>query len=308
MGLVLSAAALVIMGLRMDEAPRVAQIWPLAAGAVAISFTWVLQGVVMWLLARPMADVRLTDMVQIYLAGAFVGGVSPVRGLEIPYEVYLMRRLGIAPGAGGAMIITRGLLNSTVVVIGAVAGVFFVSGFPEVGHLSFVGLALLLAVVWGGFTWVSRRRTEVNTDNTGAGWKERIGGFLRELRDGVRRIWREQPRVLAISAAIMVVYWGVRLSVGPLALMAAGWDGSWAPVFVAQMVLVSFVLPLAPTPGGSGAAELSFAALVSPFVAGGGVLLSGVLIWRVLTHFLQLVLGAYFTGRQLSKPSSTDIT
>jgi uncharacterized membrane protein YbhN (UPF0104 family) len=45
--------------------------------------------------------------------------------------------------------------------------------------------------------------------------------------------------------------------------MAVGWSGNWIPVVVAQLLLASFVLPLAPTPGGSGARELLISAEIA---------------------------------------------
>ena len=87
-GVVLSIAAFAIVGVRLDQTPQVERIWPLALGLVAAVITWVLQGLVMYLLAKPhLKSARLSDMVGIYLAAAFIGGISPVRGLEIPYEV-----------------------------------------------------------------------------------------------------------------------------------------------------------------------------------------------------------------------------
>lgn len=297
-GVVLSIAAFAIVGVRLDQTPQVERIWPLALGLVAAVITWVLQGLVMYLLAKPhLKSARLSDMVGIYLAAAFIGGISPVRGLEIPYEVYLLKRVGLPIGMGGAVVITRGLLNSTVVVLGAIVGLVFFSGRLEVGNLTFLGIALLLAAVWALITFIARRSRGQSKRESGSGWKVRVFNYLRELRDGFGKIWRSSPRILVISGLIMILYWIVRLSIGPLALLTAGANSdSWLAVIIAQTVLISFVLSLAPTPGASGAAELGFVSFVSPYVATG--VLSGALIWRVLTHFLQTIIGAYFVGRQ----------
>jgi uncharacterized membrane protein YbhN (UPF0104 family) len=77
-----------------------------------------------------------------------------------------------------------------------------------------------------------------------------------------------------------------------------GWSGGWTPVIVAQLLLASFVLPLAPTPGGSGARELGLAALLSAHVPE-GQLLSGIVVYSGLTYYLPVVVGALFAGRQL---------
>jgi uncharacterized membrane protein YbhN (UPF0104 family) len=69
-------------------------------------------------------------------------------------------------------------------------------------------------------------------------------------------------------------------------------------VIVAQLLLASFVLPLAPTPGGSGARELGLAALLSAHVPE-GQLLSGIVVYSGLTYYLPVVVGALFAGSQL---------
>jgi uncharacterized membrane protein YbhN (UPF0104 family) len=69
-------------------------------------------------------------------------------------------------------------------------------------------------------------------------------------------------------------------------------------VIVAQLLLASIILPLAPTPGGSGARELGLVALLSAHVPE-GQLLSGIVVYTGLTYYLPVVVGALFAGRQL---------
>jgi hypothetical protein len=92
----------------------------------------------------------------------------------------------------------------------------------------------------------------------------------------------------------------LRLSVGPLALMAVGWSGDWLPVVVAQLLLASFVLPFAPTPGGGGAREVGLAALLSGYVPE-GQLLSGLIVHTALSHWLPLIASAFFIGHELRR-------
>ena len=116
-------------------------------------------------------------------------------------------------------------------------------------------------------------------------------------------LWHPGYRATLIYGGVLtVVYWVFRLSLGPLALMAAGWSGDWLPVFVTQLLLFSLVLPLAPTPGGSGVRELGFAALMTASVPE-GQLLSGTIVYTGLTHYLPVIVGAFFFGRQLWKES-----
>jgi glycosyltransferase 2 family protein len=111
--------------------------------------------------------------------------------------------------------------------------------------------------------------------------------------------WRPGHRSTLVYAGVLTtVYWAFRLSAGPLALMAVGWSGEWIPVVAAQLLLVSFVLPFVPTPGGGGVRELGLAALLSGYVPE-GQLLSGLIVYTGLSHWLPLIASAFFAGHEL---------
>lgn len=297
-----------MISLQAKEMPQVTKVWPLFIAVGASVVAWTLQGVVSALLARPqLGSLRVLDMTRIYLAGAFIGGISPIRGAEIPYEIYLLRRLGLSAGEGGTVVVTRGLLNVIVLTAGAVGGLIFSSKLPKIesGHLLLAVLGL--GVIWATASFLIRRRAkraarQVET----TGWRASIRNFFQDMRRSFALLLRpEQRGIMIASVLVMIVYWAFRLSLGSLAMMAAGWSGDWVPVVLAQLFLSSFILPLAPTPGGSGATELGFAALLSAY-ATNSQLLSAVIIYAGLTHYLPTAVGAFFTGRQLWQGAASD--
>ena len=308
LGIILTVGAIVLVVSQTDHMPRVEKVWPLALAVGASLLAWVLMGVVSALLAFPnLKTLRVRDMVYIYLAGAFVGGLSPIRGLEIPYEVYLLKKLGLSAGEGSTVIITRGLLNITVIILATVGALIFSPKLPSIGSWKLLAAGLGIAVAWATITALIRRfRRRAGGGHEHRhyrGWREkvreRVVTFFGDMRKSFTLLWRAENRtVLVFSGLIMLFYWGVRLSFGPLALMAGGYSGNLIPIVVAQLLLISFVLPVAPTPGGSGAAELGFAALISSHVSG-NFLSSGVIIYTGLTHYLPVIVGAFFVGLYL---------
>lgn len=311
LGVLLTVLAVVVIAVRAEETPRITTIWPLALAVGASLVAWWLQGVISALIARPkLGHLRIWYMTRVYLAGAFIGGISPVRGAEIPYEVYMIRRLGLSSGEGSTVVVARGLLNVTVLTVGTVSGLFFADELPSIGSWKLLVAALAVGGLWALGTFLLRRRRSRRMANTVAtdeeaervqesGWREKIRFFFRDMWGSFALLWRRGYRkILVYSAVLMVIYWAFRLSFGPLALMAAGWSGDWAPVVLAQLFLTSFVLPFAPTPGGSGATELGFAAFLAAY-ATESELLSGVIIYAGLTHYLPTLVGALFTGPQL---------
>jgi glycosyltransferase 2 family protein len=307
LGVLLPAWVVVLIAVRVEEVPRVRSIWPLLAALGLSVVTWWLQGLIYAVLARPqLKNLRVGDMFRVDMAGMFVALISPIRGAELPYKVYLLKRRGLSAGEGSSLVVTRVLLDVAVLTPAALVGLPFYFELPEVqgSNLLFVGaVATVAAVVLIALRRV-RGRAAIRTSRlSGPGWQAKSGakisGFLRDVRKSCASYWRPGRRAtLVYAGALTTVYWVFRLSAGPLALMAVGWSGDWLPVIVAQLLLVSFVLPFAPTPGGSGARELGLAALLSGYVPE-GALLSGLIVYTALSHWLPLIAGAFFASRQL---------
>src|SRR5918997_5126565 len=144
LGILLTALAIVVIAVRTDEIPRVVSVWPLLAALGTSVVTWWLQGLIYALLARPqLKGLRVGDMFRVEMAGLFVALISPVRGAELPYKAYLLRRLDLSAGDGSNLVVTRVLLDAVVLTPAAlVALTLYSSVLPEVQNLN-----LLLAGV-----------------------------------------------------------------------------------------------------------------------------------------------------------------
>jgi uncharacterized protein (TIRG00374 family) len=310
LGLLLPALMIVLIAARAEEMPRVVSVWPLLAALGTSVVTWWLQGLIYAVLARPqLKGLRVGDMFRVEMAGLFVALISPIRGAELPYKAYLLKRLDLSAGDGSNLVVTRVLLDAVVLTPAAlVALTLYSSALPEVQNPNLLLAGLAAAVVLAAVTFLVRRsvrgRAGKRTSRLGgSGWQAKAGakisGFLRDMHRSFASYWRPGHRATLLYAiALTTVYWVLRLSAGPLALMAVGWSGDWIPVVVAHLLLVSFVLPFAPTPGGSGARELGLAALLSGYVPE-GQLLSGLIVHTALSHWLPLIASAFFAGHEL---------
>src|SRR5918998_2081241 len=144
LGILLTALAIVVIAVRTDEIPRVVSAWPLLAALGTSVVTWWLQGLIYALLARPqLKDLRVGDMFRVDMAGMFVALISPIRGAELPYKVYLLKRLGLSAGEGSNVVVTRVLLDVAVLTPAALCGLVLTSKLPEAygPNLVLVGLS-----------------------------------------------------------------------------------------------------------------------------------------------------------------------
>jgi glycosyltransferase 2 family protein len=307
LGLLLPTLVIVLVAARAEEMPRVVSIWPLLAALGTSVTTWWLQGLIYAVLARPqLKSLRVGEMFRVDMAGLFVALISPVRGAELPYKAYLLKRRGLSAGEGSNVVLTRVLLDAAVLTPAALVGLPLFIEFPEMqgSNVLVVGVVVIVAAV---VLFVRRRRPQGRAQKrtsprSGSGWRAKVGakisGLLSDMNRSFASYWLPGHRTtLLYAVALTIVYWTFRLSAGPLVLMAVGWSGNWLPVVAAQLLLVSFVLPFAPTPGGSGARELGLAALLSGYVPE-GQLLSGLIVYTASSHWLPLIASAFFAGHE----------
>jgi glycosyltransferase 2 family protein len=309
LGILLTAGSIFLITVKTGEMPQVVNVWPLFAALGVSAVTWWLQGLIVAVLAWPqLKSLWIADMFRIYMAGGFVWGISPIKGAEVPFEVYLLKRFGLSAGEGSTVVITRVLLDIVILTPAALGGLVLTSNLPDVGPPTLLLGGSIIAGLIAAIILLMRKRGRRKRGSReaspgGSGWRARgwakIYRFFGDMQRSLALFWRCRYRVTLIYGGILtVVYWAFRLSLGPLALMAAGWSGDWIPVIVAQLLLFSLVLPLVPTPGGSGAREFGFAALMAAYVPG-EQLLSGTIIYAGLAHYLPVFVGAFFAGRYL---------
>jgi uncharacterized protein (TIRG00374 family) len=308
LGILLTVLAAFVIAVRTDEIPRVVSVWPLLA-AVGISLaTWWLQALIYSVLARPqLKSPRAKDMFRVEMAGLFVALISPIRGAELPYKVYLLGRLGLSAGEGTNVVVTRVLLDGAVLTPAALVGLMIHSGSAGMQGLRLPVAAVVVAATLAAVACLVRRRVwrrpgGITPRPGGSDWRAKgraqISTFFANVHRSFASYWRAGHRTTLVYAlALATIYWVLRLCAGPLALMAVGWSDDWIPVVVAQLLLVSFVLPFAPTPGGGGARELGLVALLSGYVPE-GQLLSGLVLYTALSHWLPLIVSAFFAGHE----------
>jgi uncharacterized protein (TIRG00374 family) len=311
LGVLLTALAAVVIAVRADEIPRVVSVWPLLAALGTSLVTWWLQAVIYAMLARPqLKSLRVRDMFSVEMAGLFVALISPIRGAELPYKVYLLRRLGLSAGEGTNVVVTRVLLDGAVLTPAALVGLMLHSRSSGVQDLRLLVALVVIAATLAAVICLVRRSVWRRPGSTtsrpgGSGWQEKgraqVSTFFANVRKSSASYWRRGHRTtLVYAVALATIYWALRLCAGPLALMAVGWSGDWIPVVVAQLFLVSFVLPFAPTPGGGGVRELGLVVLLSGYVPE-GQLLSGLVVYTALSHWLPLIASAFFAGHELGR-------
>lgn len=120
--------------------------------------------------------------------------------------------------------------------------------------------------------------------------RRRFARWVAEFRGGLTLIGGfSRPRLLAVYA-LCVVHWLLRYSVLYVVVSGLGAHIAWAYSFLVQMLSLT-VGQFTFLPGGTGGAELSATALLTPYL-GAATAAAGVLAWRFATFWWYLVAGA----------------
>lgn len=222
----------------------------------------------------------------------------------------LLARERISPARSGA-VFAMDQLNDLVFFFCAMLAIAGYALFHSLGRSQetmLMGSALLLCSALAGIIVLLRYRRAVMRFN--GRLLRRFGMSERRRRRWARKLlhfihalaetWCLPKRTLALVFTLTCLHWTLRYSVLYLVLRGLGAELSWIPSFLVQMLAMSagqFSL----LPGGAGAAELTSATLLTPFV-GGSTAAAAILLWRAVTYYFYLLAGGPVFVCLLARP------
>ncbi len=314
---VVGLGVLLLYGRNLDEflaaIPRIEWKWVLV-GLVLASMDWLGGGARLWVLAREIhPDPPIKGMVLAGGMGAWAAYLTPLQSGNAPMTVYTMRRYGIpVPIALTLVLMTFlattaffGIAGPLAIALGAgkslgqhgiLFGISLYDLFLASLGIFVAGFALLvLTVVWprgphllirGVARFVGRRSRRVMSR------LEAFEAGIDQAQAAMRRF--NTPRgwlAIALATIISGPSHANKLLAGYVGLRAIGIEAPFVDVLLLQ-TLISFLLYFfAPTPGGSGIAELLSAAVMSIYVPRPLTALY-TLIWRLTTTYFTVGFGA----------------
>jgi len=239
------------------------------------------------------------------LASNFLAALTPSSAGGEPLRIKILADDGMSYGSATAVAVGERLLDSifflaTLAIFLTVSG--FMTGFGlEIGAIFFV-LLLLFIIFLGELAARPARITRLMAwAKAKTGNRPIISSIEREVwlfRDAgiqlARKTMRHIPAMMALSALI----WMCDFLVPSALLVGMGQGPSFLFSITSQIILAIIgILPL--TPGGSGVAELGMSYLYSMFVPP-ALLGPLVALWRIITYFVNIIVGAAFAGDSIN--------
>jgi len=294
--------------------------WALLGVGLA-SLDWVGGGLRLWVITRHVyPKVTLQGSVVAGGLNTWGGFLTPTQTGGGPLMIYALKRYGVPlPEATISSLMT---FVATVVFFAVAGPVALLLGaghsleqhgilgraftLYDLFRLSlggFIAIGLLMIALFA-FPEVARRIGQRLVS-----WLERrrprLASRVNEMREGVDRsheclvaFFRGKGwAALAAAVVLSSLAFGNRLAAGYVVLRALDIQAHFVDVLLLQ-TLITFLLYFAPTPGGSGLAELLSAAVMSIYVP--RVLTpSYILLWRVITCYLTVAFGSFVFWRWL---------
>ena len=296
-----------------EAIPHIQWIWVLAGLGLA-SMDWFGGGLRLWVLAREIhPKPSFAGLVLAGGMGAWAAYLTPLQSGNAPMTIYTMRRYGIPVPIALTLVLMS--FVSTVAFFG-IAGpiaIFFGAGRSLGQHGVVMGIslydlflaslsiflllfgALIVLVIWPRALHVVLHKAIRFVGNRST----RVAARLSNLEKGIDQA-HEAMATFNTGRGWLALFWATiisgpshanKLLAGYVALRAIGIEAPFVDVLLLQTLITFLLYFFAPTPGGSGIAELLSAAVMSIYVPRPLTVLY-TLLWRLVISYFTIIFGS----------------
>ncbi|MDP2873218.1 MAG: flippase-like domain-containing protein [Bacillota bacterium] len=250
--------------------------------------------------------VEMRLIVPAIMMGNFLTLSTPFMVGGAPALIYTLSRGGLSLGQASAVVVLGGVSSQLALAcFNLIAALVLASHLPPGAWLgrAYLGMVVIYFAAIFAFVCLAQRTEKFQPRlqaalgaNQAAGrprWWARpaltLFRLLEDFRGSVGLLTARRTGMLALSFGCALVYFLLYFSVGLSALAALRVHGNVIVLFAWQVVAATVPL-FVPTPGGSGAAELSAAYALGGAVPA-AVLPAFIVLWRLFTFHMNLALG-----------------
>jgi uncharacterized protein (TIRG00374 family) len=289
-------------------------------------FSWILWGYRLQVLANAIEKdlhIGLWESSRIVIANLFLALITPGLIGGEPLRVYLLNKNGMKLGCATAAIIGERLIDAVWVLVAAPIAFFI---FKDRLGDSPLTLALTIGmIIFIAFLLIILYALRN---------PEKIKAFVFFLNNKINRLFHreaeasshfvnfverevnafhtsmvffsgEGKRTFFLASFLTIAYWVVCFMIASMLLMGLGLPPFFLESYAAQMLLL-VIVSIPTTPGSSGVAELSMTGLYGVILgtAFGYLLGVFVILFRLVTYYMNLIGGAFFQYRALKSLTS----
>lgn len=254
------------------------------------------------------AKLNLLEALQIHLSYYFAASITPTSAGGEPLEIYLLSKKNIKVGQATALSLFRYVINTLTFALASPLIIYFYSYlFPQNIIRKLVQYsAILFLMVVGLFLFALFKPRPIIRLLSYVLIKLRKIPFLRKIhpfkilrvvnktvRDFHNTLWsflKEKKLTILGFFLFNLLSWITYFLIAPVLMSAFNLQVNYISVVLVQ-VPIFFMMFYVPSPGGSGAIEILLSLAFAPFVPK-YILGIFIILWRTLTHYLTLLVGA----------------
>ena len=254
------------------------------------------------------------------MVGQFFNCTTPFSTGGQPMQIYAMSKKGVSVGVGTSVLLIRYVISMSVVagygmILMAIHYRYFAAAIPAFGLWLGIGLGLYILLVVGVVSLLCFPKLAHRTADGLVRFLAKIHLVKRETfrRQQVSQeidncfnsfhMMKNHKGCLISSVVITAIQFLAQFSITWFVYCAfgcPGHNGYWK--IVGAQLFVLLISSYFPTPGATGASELSYFAIFNRVFNGREYVASAMLIWRAITFYLPIVFGSFFSiGIQKSK-------
>jgi len=284
--------------------------------AIAIEFVyWILWGLRIKILSNAIetsTKIGLWESTKIVFANLFLANITPSMAGGEPVRIYLLNKNGLSTGSATAVVLGERLIDAIFLVLCFPFAFLILRNYIDIGPLqtaiSIAVAVFIIAIIIFFYVLLQPEKTKKFLTFIGKKLErfsknkkrtemtiERIGTEVDNFHSSMLFFLRDEKKTFFIASLVTVLFWVTGWLVPPLLLMGLGL-GPHLIESTASQVLLIIVVMMPTTPGSAGISEGGTAALYSLFVSS-SLLGVFVLLFRFVTYYLGLIVGAIFQYR-----------
>lgn len=277
----------------------------LGMAILSLLLSWLAEGLRVKLIADGLGEpIPFVKLLGINLASSFTGNVTPFNSGGVPTQIFLLCRIGLAPGKAGALVTIRMVVTTLLFTIVSPFLILFYHArfsFGILRHVTTIAIPLAIILSIGLVIFIIKPKLVsnlllkiLNSLKLGRlGYK--IGPYLERLTLEVEIFQRSIKEFrnwvnIILILLLTILYWFLFFGIAPLLMYAFGLNpaGKITEIILLQFILI-FVLAYIPIPGGTGVMELSLYSLLVFIPLQFRAVF--IFIWRFLSYYLSTFVG-----------------
>lgn len=300
-------------GALLAAIPRIQWLWVLAGVGLA-SMDWIGGGFRLWVLAREIhPKPSFGGLILAGGMGAWAAYLTPLQSGNAPMTLYTMRRYGIPVPIALTLVLISFVATVAFFGIAGPIAIFFGAGKSLGQHGVMLGIslydlflaslsiflllfgALIVLVIWPRALHLLLRKVIRFVGHRST----RVAARLANLEKGIDQAHEAMAKFNTVRGWLALLWATIisgpshanKLLAGYVALRAIGIEAPFVDVLLLQTLITFLLYFFAPTPGGSGIAELLSAAVMSIYVPRQLTVLY-TLLWRLVISYFTIIFGS----------------